>query len=164
MDLTPYLADLHDQLALAAEAGGDTARPVAERLIASLDSAARLALLDALAAAAAEITQELAPGSVEVRLRGRDPEFVVQLPAPAAEPEPEEQTLTASDDAATARINLRLPQDLKDRVDDAARAAGISVNTWLVRSASAALSRGTSVTGHTQSSTTGGQRYSGWVR
>lgn len=164
MDLTPYLADLHDQLAATAEMGDDATRPVVERLIASLDSAARLALLDALAAAAAEITQELAPGSVEVRLRGRDPEFVVQLPAPEPSSEPVEQASVGADDAATARINLRLPQDLKDRVDDAARAAGVSVNTWLVRSASAALSRGATTSAPISSSATGGQRFSGWVR
>ena len=41
----------------------------------------RLALLEALSAAADEITRELAPGAVEVRLRGSDPDFVVTLPA-----------------------------------------------------------------------------------
>ena len=39
--------------------------------------AIRLALLEALTAAAEELTSELAPQSVEVRLRGRDPEFIV---------------------------------------------------------------------------------------
>ena len=50
------------------------------------------ALQDALAAAVEEITCELAPGSVELRLRGRDPEFVVRLPpvdpADSADEEP----------------------------------------------------------------------------
>jgi len=86
MELTPYLTDLRSQLAAAAEPGGPEARDLADRLAATLESTFRLAMLDALSAATAEITQELAPGSVEVRLRGRDPEFVVQLPAPAAEP------------------------------------------------------------------------------
>ncbi|MFV2083259.1 hypothetical protein [Micromonospora sp. LOL_021] len=36
-----------------------------------------MTLLDALSAAADEITRDLAPGSVELRLRGRDPHFVV---------------------------------------------------------------------------------------
>ena len=68
----------------AAEGGGEAARALAERLVAPLDAAVRLALLDALAAAAQEITCELAPGSVEVRLRGRDPEFVVTTPTERA--------------------------------------------------------------------------------
>ena len=70
-----------DQLEVAAEAGGDEARALAERLVAPLDAAIRLAVQDALAAAAEEITLELAPGSVELRLRGREPEFVVSLAA-----------------------------------------------------------------------------------
>ena len=81
MDLTQYVSDLRHQLTVAAEAGGDDARALAERLTAPLESAARLALLDALSAAAAEITRDLAPGSVDVRLRGREPTFVV-TPAP----------------------------------------------------------------------------------
>ena len=65
--------------------GGDDARALAERLTAPLESAIRLMLLDALSAAADEITRELAPGSVELRLRGGEPDFVV-TPAPADEP------------------------------------------------------------------------------
>ena len=84
MDLAPYVSDLRSQLAAAAETGGPEARDLAERLTATLESAFRLALLDALSVATAEITQELAPGSVELRLRGRDPEFVVVLPTPPA--------------------------------------------------------------------------------
>src|ERR671914_990744 len=83
MDLTPYVDHLRRELAVAAEAGGEDARALADRLTGSLESAARLALLEALSAAASEITRELAPGSVDVRLRGRDPEFVV-TPPPAS--------------------------------------------------------------------------------
>ena len=82
MDLRTYVESIHQQLAIAAEAGGDDARALAERLAAPLDSAVHLALQDALAAAVEEITTELAPGSVELRLRGREPDFVV-TPAPA---------------------------------------------------------------------------------
>ena len=62
-----------DELAVAAEAGGEDARALAERLTAPLEPAVRLILLDALSAAADEITRDLAPGSVEVRLRGGEP-------------------------------------------------------------------------------------------
>jgi hypothetical protein len=86
MDLTSYVDSLRRALAVAAEAGGEDARELAERLTGPLESAARLALLEALSAAADEITRDLAPGSVEVRLRGRDPGFVVT--APPTEPPP----------------------------------------------------------------------------
>ncbi|MFD0683439.1 toxin-antitoxin system HicB family antitoxin [Actinomadura fibrosa] len=80
MDLMPYVEKLRRELAVAAEAGGPDVRALAERLTGVLDSAARLTLLEALSAAADEITSELAPGSVEVRLRGGDPAFVVTPP------------------------------------------------------------------------------------
>ena len=82
MELTEYVESIRRQVAAAADAGGEEAKALAERLFAPLESAIRLALQDALAAAAEEITCELAPGSVELRLRGREPEFAVSLPPP----------------------------------------------------------------------------------
>src|SRR5262249_26628187 len=73
MDLTPYVNNLRQELAVAADAGGDDARALAERLTAPLESAVRLVLLDALSTAAAEITRGLPPGPVHLRLPGRAP-------------------------------------------------------------------------------------------
>ena len=47
--------------------------------------------------------------------------------------------LVLLDDASTSRTTLRLPDALKTRVDEAAAADGLSVNTWLVRAVAAAL-------------------------
>src|SRR5687768_7920495 len=131
MDLTPYVENLRRELAVAAEAGGDEARALAERLAAPLESAVRLMLLEALSAAADEITRELAPGSVELRLRAGEPAFVV-TPAPVDEPadaasEPPPLP-PAGDESETARINLRLPGQLKAGVERAAGREGLSVN------------------------------------
>ena len=82
MELSPYVTDLQRQLVETAENGSEETRAVAERLVAGLDATARLVLLEVLSAAAGEITRDLAPGSVDVRLRGRDVEFVVAA-APA---------------------------------------------------------------------------------
>ena len=162
MDLTPYVDTLRRDLASAAGAGGDDARALAERLAAPLESSARLILLDALSEAAGEITRELAPGSVDVRLRGRDPEFVVNAPPAdiAADEAPGRGGLRSAlagaievtmgvrppasspddvDDGGTSRVTLRLPEHLKPRVDEAAGRAGLSVNAWLVRAVAAAL-------------------------
>lgn len=161
MDLNPYVDALREQLAVAAEAGGADARGVAERLTAPLAAAARLALLDALSAAADEITRELAPGSVELRLRGREPAFVVT--PPPTEPDVRQQAPAPEpDEGATARINFRLGEHLKGRIEDAATAAGLSVNAWLGRAAAAALETGQRNTSATHLSW-GGQRYTGWV-
>ena len=171
MDLTPYVDTLRRELAVAAEAGGDEARELAERLTAPLESATRLTLLNVLSAAMDEITREPAPGSVDVRLRGLDPDFVVTPPAygdapaePAAPVEPLRAPAPADgDEGGTARVNLRLPAHLKARAEEAASREGLSVNAWLVRAVSAAVDGGTRprTTEKTQSV---GQSYTGWVR
>ncbi|MGD6745392.1 toxin-antitoxin system HicB family antitoxin [Streptomyces sp. BH106] len=170
MDLTPYVDTLHRELAVAAEAGGDEARELAERLTAPLESATRLTMLNVLSAAMDEITRDLAPGSVDVRLRGLDPEFVVTpqprdtpagpaepVQAPAAPPAPE------TDEGGTARVNLRLPAHLKARAEEAASREGLSVNAWLVRAVSAAVDGGAGPR-TTEKSRTVGQSFTGWVR
>src|SRR6185295_15994817 len=123
MDITPYAENLRRELLVAAEAGGEDARALAERLTAPLESAVRLTLLDALSQAADEITRELAPGSVELRLRAGEPEFVV-TPVPAEEPmtdaPPAASAPPEPDESATARINLRLPEHLKAGIEQAA--------------------------------------------
>ena len=137
MELGPYVSDLQRQLVDAAENGTDDTRAVAERLAAGLDAATRLVLLDALSAALGEITRDLAPGSVDLRLRGREIEFVVTQPSP--ELDTDDLPAVDLDDASTSRTTLRLPDALKARVDEAAAADGLSVNTWLVRAIAAAL-------------------------
>jgi hypothetical protein len=163
MDLTPFVDELRRELAVAAEAAGEEAVALAERLTAPLESAIRLTLLDALSAAADEITRDLAPGSVEVRLRRREAEFAVALPS-APEPEPEEPAAPApeADDGAVARINLRLPEQLKQRVEEAAGRDRISTNAWLVRAASSAL--GPRPGRSTQRRSVFGDKYTGWVQ
>jgi len=168
MELMPYLTDLRSQLVAAAEPGGPEARDLADRLAAVLEATFRLAMLDALSAATAEITQELAPVSVELRLRGRDPEFVVIVPPERAVTErsviePPSAPTSGEDDAMT-RINLRLGQDLKDRVEDAAKASGMSVNSWLVRAAAAALTERPPTGSPTWTSARGSDHYRGWAR
>jgi HicB family len=170
MDLRFHVESLHRQLAAAAAVSGEDARVLVERLAAPLDAAIQLTLQDVVAAAAEEITTELAPGSVEVRLRGRDPEFVVTLPsapAPAGD-EPAAPTVRPApadgDEGGTSRINVRMPDQLKARVEQAANAEGLSVNTWIVRAAAAALDRTLPARPSDRRGPTGGQRYTGWAR
>ncbi|MEU3659359.1 hypothetical protein AB0E77_06255 [Streptomyces sp. NPDC032940] len=173
MDLTPYVETLRRELVVAADAGGDEARELAERLTAPLESASRLTMLNVLSAAMDEITRELAPGSVDVRLRGLDPDFVVTPPpgegGVSAEPAP----LTAGplptpapadgDEGGTARVNLRLPAHLKARAEEAASREGLSVNAWLVRAVSAAVEGGGAPRAPERSRNVG-QSFTGWVR
>ena len=168
MQLDPYVEAVQRQLAAAAEAGDDEARALAARLSAALESAVRLALQDALAAATSEISCELAPGSVELRLRGRDPEFVVIPPATDSpdRADPKLRPTFIADEAeqgVTERINLRLPARLKMRVEAAASAAGLSVNAWLVRAAALAAEGSRSDT-RDEHVSNDGKHFRGWAR
>lgn len=139
MDLTPYLETLRRDLAASAAPGGPEVQRAAELLTGALESSGRLCLMQALADAADEITAELSSASVEVRLRGRDAELAVtEIPAepgapPAAPPSPAPPLPPPDGSGEVARITLRLPEGLKEAVERAAGAEGISVNAWLVR-------------------------------
>ncbi|MFI7603131.1 DUF1778 domain-containing protein [Actinoplanes sp. NPDC049681] len=139
MDLTPYLESLQADLSAAAAPGGpDTAR-AAELLGHALEASARLALLQALSDATAEITTRLHGPVVDVRLRGREADLVVShAPAePAPDPIPAPPPPTG-DGGDLARLTLRMPESLKAHVEQAAAAEGVSVNAWLVRAVMAA--------------------------
>ncbi|SCG62798.1 hypothetical protein [Micromonospora inositola] len=170
MDLTSYVDSLRRELADVAELGGEEARTLAGRLTGPMESAFRLALLEALSAAANEITRDLAPGSVELRLHGREPSFVVTPPPvePQFEAGPADSGADASavpdaEDGAVSRISFRLPDQLKSRIEEAAGREGLSVNAWLVRAATAAV-QSTPPTRPATRAPRGGQRYTGWVR
>lgn len=173
MDLNSHVGNLGREFATLAETGGDDARALAERLTGPLESAIRMTLLDVLSTAADEITRDLAPGSVELRLRGRDPEFAVTPPAtePAEETggAPEgtpDSSLPIVEDGPATRINVRLPEQLKAAIEEAAAQEGRSVNAWLVQAAAAALQRADQ--GRSAERSSAGkrsrQRFTGWVR
>ncbi|WP_277209051.1 toxin-antitoxin system HicB family antitoxin [Isoptericola croceus] len=179
MDLTRYVEQLQHQLAVAAAAGGDEARELAERLTAPLEAAVRLVLLEALSNAAGDISAELAPGSVDVRLRGGDPEFVVLPAAAPTDSAPSDPVVAApsvptsegqppaadADTGATTRTTLRLPDHLKAKVELAAARDGVSVNTWLVRAVTAAVEQATGgPASPPRPGAPGSRRHTGWVR
>ncbi len=169
MELSPYVAAVHRDLVAAAEAGGGEAAAAAERLSYALDPSLRLALLDALGAAAAEVGAALPEGGgVEVRLRGRDPQLVVLLPPAAPEPPtspapPAAPSTAEATDDSTARLTVRLPDSLKTRIEEAAAREGLSVNGWLVRAAVQSLDGATAAPSSTRGHTVG-RRLSGWAR
>lgn len=174
MDLITYVNHLGREFATLAEAGGEESRALVERLTGSLESAIRMTLLEALSAAADEITSDLAPGSVQVRLQGRDPEFLVTVPATepvkaeADEPPTVADSCTAPsfEDGPSSRINVRLPEQLKAAVEEAAAKEGRSVNAWLIRAATVAVHRSQQrgEMPETTLSPPAKQGFTGWVR
>lgn len=143
MELSTYVEALRADVTAAAAVGGPELARAAELVADALDASLRLVILDVLTDAANDLTAALEGPSVEVRLRGREPEFVVSGPAP--EPAP---AAVPADDEGTARLTLRLPETLKGRAEQAATADGISVNTWLVRAVLRALEPAPTFGGH----------------
>jgi len=152
MNLSSYVTQVRDGVTQAAALADDHTRQVAERLGGAIDASTRLALISALSDAAGTISAELAPASVEVRMIGQDPEFVVSVPSVESEPtllvpeadsaesaSAEEDPAPDPDDEPIARISLRLPQSVKARVDEKAAAEQISTNAWLIRAVMDAL-------------------------
>ena len=172
MDITPYVDSLRRDLLAAAEAGGPEVSAAAERLGYALESATRLALMEALSHATAEITASMPAGGVDVRLDGRDLAFVVDAGPPATPAATAPPTEEAEEDASVARITLRLPESLKARAEEAAAASGTSLNTWLVQAVRAATHEGVRVDidlsslpffgGH-DPGRRGSRRMTGWV-
>jgi hypothetical protein len=166
MELAPYVDNLRRDLAAAAEAASAEVRDAASRLSYAIEPSLRMVLLEALSVAAAEITEQLAAGVVEVRLRGRDPELVVGEAATAA-PEPAEPATAAATDLeeGVARVSLRLPESVKARVEEAAAASGQSVNAWLVRAVVQMLDAPSDRASRpSRESRVFGQRLTGWQR
>lgn len=159
MDLTPYVAQLRDDLAAAAAAGDEQTRRTAALLGSAIEPAARLAIMNALSDLASEATAALGDRSVEVRLHGRDVRVSVdggpdatashggRSPSPAAEPAGEAPGaggfpggLPFGGDAGDiSRVTLRIVEQIKAQAERAAQSQGVSLNTWVSQAVQGAL-------------------------
>jgi hypothetical protein len=132
MDITPYVESLRASLVSAADSAGEETRQAAERLGFALESSTRLAIMEAVSQAAAEITSEMPNGGVDVRLNGRDLDFLVHVSAPTPPSPPPPPAPEELDDGSLSRITLRIPESVKAKAEERAADAGQSLNTWLV--------------------------------
>ncbi len=159
MELSQYVEGLRRELGSLTRFAPAEVTKLADQLAESLDSPVRLTLLEALSAAAAEITESLDATVIELRLAAGEPEFVATTiydepdePAGASEP--------TADEAGTTRVTLRLSEALKTRIETRAAASGLSVNAWLVNAAVKALENPSGKQNRTRS----GQRITGYAR
>jgi HicB family len=149
MQVEAYVQALREDLARVAAVGDESTARAAELLAAALEASLGRRLQEALGEAALELSGQLPQGRVEVRVAGGDPELVYvgdEAPVP----------VEAADEEFSARITLRLPERLKSRLEAAAAANGVSVNTWLVQALGRAL--------ETRPSRLGGRRLTGYGR
>jgi HicB family len=139
MQLETHVQAIREDLARVAAVGDESTSHAAELLAAALESSLGRRLQEALAEAALELSAQLPEGRAEVRMAGSDPELVYVDDEPPV-------AVESSDEGYTSRITLRLPESLKSRIESAATANGVSVNTWLVRALRRALESRTSTT------------------
>jgi len=111
MQLESHIQAIQQELAATGALGDEAAAEAARRI----------------GEAALEITGQIEPGRVEVRLAGRDPELVV-----IADETPDASQFGFGEESS-GRITLRLPESLKAGIEAAADREGISTNAWLVR-------------------------------
>ena len=126
--LTRFQASLEQQMTLAGQDQAVEAAGLA--LLAAAQPALRSLAFDLAEQAAAEVRAQLAGHSVEVVLEQGEPVLRVR-------PEEAQSGRGPADEAADARITLRLSPRLKEVVEAAAAEHGESLNTWLVRTLSA---------------------------
>jgi hypothetical protein len=125
MQIDGHIQALREDLVRVAAIGDESVTRAAELLSLALEASVARRLQDVLAEAALELNAQLDAAHVEVRIAGRDPELVL-IHEDGSLPEP-------VDEAFSARITLRLPESLKQRVESAAAREGGSVNAWLVQ-------------------------------
>lgn len=137
MDLNPYLGAVATDLEKATVLADEATREVTARLAVVIEPALRLAMTQLLADAAAQLTSDLSGTVVTVRMDGREPVLQVQeQAAPASGPDGpglDDPEPVAVDEEGTARITVRLPEQLKRRAEALAQAAEQSLNTWIVQ-------------------------------
>jgi hypothetical protein len=152
MQIDGYIQALREDLIRVASLGDETTSRAAELLSVAIEASLARRLQDVLAEAALELNAQLDAAHVEVRIAGRDPELVlVREDGSISEP---------VDEAFSARITLRLPESLKQRVESAAAREGGSVNTWLVQ----ALQRSVEPKSHRSISSGSRNRLTGYGR
>ncbi|HXY72025.1 MAG TPA: hypothetical protein VEM41_05740 [Actinomycetota bacterium] len=148
MNITAILEALQSDVETAAEGSEGAAAQAVVRLGKLLQASVRVELLDALSEAAAELSDQLPSGRVEVRVAGTDVSltFVREQDEPPADAPAEEDS---------ARITLRLPESLKTAVEAAASRERLSTNAWLVRAVKRSVGdrqmRGRRVVGYARS-------------
>lgn len=181
MDVTPYVAQLREDLAAAAAAGDEQTRRTAALLGSAIEPAARLAIMNALSEMAAEVTAALGDRSVELRLDGRDVRVSVDGRA-----EHSGQSAAHGADAGSghgpfggaagtgpfggadagdiSRVTLRIVEQIKAQAEQAAQSQGVSLNTWVAQAVQGALSGAAQrhPGGHPDGQD--GRRLRGWVQ
>jgi hypothetical protein len=135
MKMSLVVDGLLSDVTAVGELGDAHVADATERIAAVLARSLPSRILDLLSEVAGELARELPQGRVDIHVGGDDVELVY------IEDDP---TTPESDAELTARITLRLSDQLKTRVEESASRQGLSVNGWVLRT----LERSASVSTH----------------
>lgn len=124
MEMSTFIERFSADLKALGALGGSDLEVALTRLIPALEPVLRTRLLEAMTTLAQEVGGQLPGGRLEVRLNGGEISLVYLLDESVTRETPAE---------LNARITLRLPEDLKSRIEEAATREGISLNSWLLK-------------------------------
>ncbi len=124
MKMSKFIDLLSADLQALGKLGGNDLEAAVSRLIPTLTPVLRGRLLEALTEIAGEMKDQIPGSRVEARLDGDEVELVYLQDEGVNRETPSE---------LNARITLRLPEDLKSRIESAAVKEGISLNSWLLK-------------------------------
>lgn len=130
MQLSLTIGGLRADVAALSELGDEATARLGERIASALGPAATMRLLDLLGQVALEVSTQLDGAHAELRVAGDEVSLVV---VEEAEPAPPAGAGAAEAGDLSARLTLRLPEQLKARVEEAADREGTSTNSWVVR-------------------------------
>lgn len=152
MQTSWFTETLRADLEAVGSIGSDKAIKIADRLITVALPLARARMLEAMSMALGELSATLGVERIDLRVSGDEVTFVpAEAPRSELPPQPEGS-------GEQARFSLRLPDELKARIDERAAADGVSTNTWIVHALEAAAGRGSHQGGRP------GRRLSGFGR
>ena len=124
MKMSKFIDLLSADIKALGKLGGSELESAVSRLIPTLAPVLRTRLLEALADIADELKEQLPGAHLEARVQGDDIELVYIEDGSIVRENPSD---------LNARITLRLPEDLKSRIENAATRDGISLNSWLLK-------------------------------
>jgi hypothetical protein len=130
MQLNSYLSAVAYDLDRATQLADDATREVARRLVTVLEPGLRMAMVQLLSDAAAQLTSELSGPVVTIRMDGREP--VWHVVSPESHETSHDPADPSGDEEGTARVTVRLPEAVKRRAENLAQASGQSLNTWII--------------------------------
>lgn len=109
-------------------AGPDVAA-AGTQLMSALMPAINQTMMDVVSGAVTEISSQLETKTIDIRLVDGDPELVVRDDPSAAPPPPPPPP--PGGEHGEARITLRLPEYLKEIINEAASESGVSINSYV---------------------------------